>query len=86
MSGSTEKATRRDLRRTLGQSGLGVVNQHADALTSHKRVIDQHSHQLESLMSASMRHERAQIQADRTVARFLTLPFWGRLRWLLLGA
>ncbi len=90
MSGTTAKAARRDLRRTLGTSGLSVVTSTSDFLT--KQLVPAVNQQQEDLNGVSARLMTVQqtLTADiQTLQAHVVLQvssFWQRVRWLVTGS
>lgn len=93
MSGSVAKASRRDLRRALGATGLHTlqglsalvtqtvipsVEQATDTINQQNRELEAHDRQLADY------HARLERLETESKARAV-LTFWGRMHWALTG-
>jgi len=85
MSAVTERATRRELRRAMGESAIGVLNSHADTLADVMHGLELFSARLsacEGHLESLRRISESEIEQRRA---FFACSFLGRLRWLLTG-
>lgn len=95
MNGSAVKARNRELRRVMGPEAIGVVNSHAESITSLLQVITQLTQKYDAALTrlerADTESERRHNEATQVIQELFIRrqvrerTFWGRLRWLVLG-
>ena len=85
MSASTEKASRKELRRAIGADALEVLREHDARLTVAGTLISAQTERLGAHDAALDHHtEEIRLLAEWRWA-FLKMSVWQRLRWLLRG-
>tara|TARA_R110000868_G_scaffold301956_1_gene562458 strand:+ start:583 stop:861 length:279 start_codon:yes stop_codon:yes gene_type:complete len=90
MSQAQAKATRREIRRSMGAEALGVIEMHAGGINAlAERVADQ-ERRVSALEAeadiATMRHTDTLERLGGHAAAlklFTGMTFWARLRWLV---
>lgn len=99
MSEATARATRRQLRRVVGDvAGAALTEQarliehHDKTLALHSRfiqaqgdVIGQHTQDLRASVLVSKDHDQRVSAMESISTRFTMLNLWDRLRWLTTG-
>lgn len=89
MSGSTVKMMRRDLRRTIGDSGMALLDQHTLALNklfeSDATQDDQIHHLQRHYDTQALALRQAQAVIVRVESMLTRRRLRDRLRWLLTG-
>ncbi len=96
MSGSTAKAFRRGIRRSLGEhglqavdavSGLGrvVVQDLQPTVAQHGAAIAQHDRELDQHMRELENHWERLERVDDAAVRFRAMSFTARLLWVAFG-
>ena len=85
MSAVTDRSTRRELRRAMGESAIGVLNSHADSIADILRGLEQFNARLtkgeDAREALAVEVDGRLVDLELTVGRTLS----GRLRWLLTG-
>lgn len=91
MSAATEKATRRELRRAVGEEACRKVEAHEQGLKSHAFALRALEQRLKAVGQESAETRdgkdycRALIDGLERRERQRGASFWARLRWLLTG-
>lgn len=96
MSASVAKATRRDLRRAVGEEAVQIVELHEAAIRQVRWTADTAFARVSEIdkrllkiglggVEAAEVFERGYAQLHRDCYGFMRQGFWGRLRWLLIG-
>lgn len=85
MSEATAKATRRQLRRVVGETAGAALVEQSQLVARHDRLLSQHSsaiHASDTSLGALMT-QVARIYSD--VTRFQSMTFRERLVWVITG-
>lgn len=92
MSQTQAKATRREIRRSMGAEALGVIEMHAGGINAlAERVADQEARlqRLDKdvdLLEDGLRAVGCEAIGGAELGKWFTrMTFWARLRWLLRG-
>ena len=92
MSASSDRATRRELRRAMGEGAISTIAGQSREIEALTAIVNQQTVQIDRLIGeqgATAAHlKRLQDAHDRHVATmrvFVARPLWARLRWIVTG-
>lgn len=85
MSEAAAKATRRQLRRAIGDVAGAALTEQSSLTAKHDRLLASHSERLQTLTASLQQTNRVLREQDEDFTAFVELSFLGRLRWLVMG-
>ncbi len=85
MSEATAKATRRQLRRVVGETAGAALVEQSQLVARHDTLLDRQSHTLQSTAASLVALETQFAQRSAEQTWFLTMTWRERLMWIVFG-